>query len=387
MKFNNKVLNLITKTVTILLVLFTVFIMVFTIISKFTFDQNDRGIFGLKLYIVKTDSMSPSENNKDMDVHFSAGDIVIIKQIKDKTALKSGDIIAFISSNPDDSYGQTITHMIREPRYNSKGQLLGYVTFGTNTGADDEKLVTPEFIIGQYTGKLPKVGHFFAFVKTTPGYICCILIPFLLLIMVNAVDVIRLFRRYKKEQNAAIDAEKAEIAAERARNEEMLRELLALKEQLAGGAPPATTVPVTVAPAAEEPVAVAQPEPKPEPIPEPKPEPKSEPKPEPKSEPAEQKPASEDDEAARKKAEAARKRRETLARKKAEAEAEAARLAAEEEAARLAEEEAARKKAEAARKRKETIARKKAEAEAARLAAENAASDNSGSTEDSSSEI
>ena len=54
----------------------------------------------------------------------------------------------------------------------------------------------------------------------------------MVLILFNGVDVIRLFRRYKKEQNAIMDAEKAEIAAERQRNEDMLRELMALKEQL-----------------------------------------------------------------------------------------------------------------------------------------------------------
>ena len=65
---------------------------------------------------------------------------------------------------------------------------------------------------------------------------------FLLLILYNGVNVIRLFRKYKKEQTAIMDAEKAEIAAERKQNEDMLRELQALKEQLAqqtGGIPAA----------------------------------------------------------------------------------------------------------------------------------------------------
>lgn len=227
----SKTLNILLKIVTWLLVAFTVFIMVFTIFTVSTVDQNDRNFFGTRFYIVKTDSMSPSENNKDMDVHFSAGDIVIISNVDSTTGLKAGDVIAFMSTNKD-SYGETITHMIHEVKRNSEGKLLGYVTFGTNTGAIDEALVEPSYVLGVYSGKLPGVGNFFAFVKSTPGYILCILIPFLLLILYNGINVILLFRKYRREQAELIMAEREEIAAERKQNEEMMRELLALKAQL-----------------------------------------------------------------------------------------------------------------------------------------------------------
>ncbi len=227
-----KILSISFKVVAWLLVAFTVFMMIFTVVTVSTVDKNERSIFGMKFYIVRTDSMSKSDKNADMDVHFNAGDIVIIKNVKDPTALAEGDVIAFISTN-EDSYGETITHMIREVKRTEEGKLLGYVTFGTNTGTDDEALVEPTYVLGKYTGKLPMVGNFFAFVKSTPGYVVCILVPFLLLILYNGVNVIRLFRKYKTEQNEIIEAEKAEIAAERKQNEEMLRELQALKEQLA----------------------------------------------------------------------------------------------------------------------------------------------------------
>ena len=237
-----KIMNIALKVVTWLLVAFTVFMMIFTIVTVSTVDKNERNVFGMKFYIVKTDSMSPSDKNADLDVHFSAGDIVIIKNVKDNSSLQAGDVIAFLSTN-DESYGETVTHMIREVKRAENGSVIGYVTFGTNTGATDEALVEPEYVLGKYTGKLPGVGNFFAFVKSTQGYIICILVPFLLLILYNGINVIRLFRRYKKEQNAIIEAERAEIAAERKQNEEMMMELLALKKQLeqqnAGAAQPA----------------------------------------------------------------------------------------------------------------------------------------------------
>lgn len=226
-----KVLNIALKAVTWLLVAFTVFMMVFTVVTVSTVDRNDRSIFGVKFYIVQTDSMSKSDKNAHMDVHFNAGDIIVIKNVKDPTALQAGDIIAFMSTN-NESYGETVTHMIREVKRDDNGRLLGYVTFGTNTDTNDEALVEPSYVLGKYAAKLPTVGRFFAFVKSTPGYIICILIPFLLLIAYNGANVIVLFRKYKKEQTAILEAEKAEIAEERKRNEEMMRELLELKAKL-----------------------------------------------------------------------------------------------------------------------------------------------------------
>ena len=242
MNTTKKIFIIALTVVTWLLVAFTVFMMIFTIVTVTTVDRNDRSIFGVKFYIVPTDSMSLSENNKDMDVHFNAGDIVIIKNVDDPRALQAGDVIAFMSTNSV-SYGETVTHMIREVKKTDDGKVLGYVTYGTNTGTDDEALVEPEYVLGAYSGKLPGVGNFFAFVKSTPGYIVCILVPFLLLILYNGVNVIRLFRKYKREQMADMQAEKEKLEAERAENQRMMQELLALKAQLnkndGEGTPPA----------------------------------------------------------------------------------------------------------------------------------------------------
>lgn len=233
MNCTKKILNIALKVATWILVAFTVFMMIFTIVSVTTLDRNDRSIFGVKFYIVQTDSMSLSENNKDMEVHFSAGDIVMIKNLDDakKRQLQPGDIIAFLSTNSE-SYGETVTHMVREVRTTKDGNLLGYVTYGTNTGTNDEAIVEPEYILGQYSGKLTGVGNFFAFIKTTPGYIVCILVPFLLLILYNGINVIRLFRRYKREQTEAMQAEREKLDAERAETQRMMEELMALKAQL-----------------------------------------------------------------------------------------------------------------------------------------------------------
>ena len=231
MNTTQKVMNIVIKVATLLLVAFTIFMMIFTVFTVLTVDKNDRAVFGTRFYIVQTDSMSPSENNKDMDVHFNAGDIVLIKDVEDPKALQPGEVISFISQN-DVSFGETVTHMIREVKKTEDGRVIGYVTFGTNTGTDDEALVEPSYILGKYSGKLPGVGRFFAFVKSTPGYIVCILVPFLLLILYNGVNVIRLFRQYKREQTEVMQAERDQIEQDRAETQRMMQELLALKAQL-----------------------------------------------------------------------------------------------------------------------------------------------------------
>ena len=217
-----KALSIIKTVLVWLVVIVAVFMMIFTIVSVRTFDRNDRDIFGYKMFIVQTDSMSAT--------HFSAGDLVIVKEV-DPVTLKAGDVITYTSQNSH-NYGETVTHMIRKKTIDANGDY-GFITYGTTTGVDDETVVTFPYIEGKYVGKITKAGHFFNFLKTPQGYILCIFVPFMLLIIYQGVNCIKLFRRYKKEQTAEIEEERAKIAAERAESQKMMEELLALKAQMA----------------------------------------------------------------------------------------------------------------------------------------------------------
>ena len=215
-----KILNIAKSVLVWLVVAVAVFMMIFTLISVNTFDQNDRSLFGYKFFVVQTDSMSATD--------FDAGDIAISKEV-DVTTLKEGDIITFVSQSSD-NYGETVTHKIRKVTTDEDGDLA-FVTYGTTTNTDDEALAT--VIIGQYVGRIPNLGAFFLFLKTTPGYIICILIPFLLLILSQGLNCIRLFRQYKKEQMDEMEAERAKLEEERAESQRIMAELLELKAQLA----------------------------------------------------------------------------------------------------------------------------------------------------------
>ncbi len=216
-----KLFNIIKNIFVWVVCAFTVVVMIFTVFSVSTFDRNDRAIFGLKFFIVLSDSMSATD--------FDAGDVVLIKEV-DPATLRVGDIVCFTSTDTD-SFGETVTHKIREVTVNEDGDTC-FITYGTTTGVDDAKPVTFPYVKGKYVAAIPKIGTIFTFLKTVPGYICCILIPFLILIAFQGFNSIKLFKQYKKEQNAAIEAERAQLEAERAESQKMMDELLALKAQL-----------------------------------------------------------------------------------------------------------------------------------------------------------
>ena len=224
-----KALSIIRTVLIWLVILLAVSMMVFTVISVTTFNRNDRSLFGVKMYIVNSDSMAATD--------FKAGSLILVKEV-DTSTLKEGDIITFMSQDTD-SFGETITHKIRTLTTDAEGNP-GFITYGTTTDVNDDTVVTYPYVLGKYQRQIPGLGTFFNFLKTTPGYFLCIFTPFMLIILYEGVKFFNLFRRYKKEQMDEMQAERDKIEAERLENAKMLEELRALKAQLDGGQAPVT---------------------------------------------------------------------------------------------------------------------------------------------------
>ena len=162
---------------------------IFTIVSLTAADREDRSIFGFRAFIALSDSMSATD--------FDAGDLVLVKEV-DPATLKEGDIIAYISRSSA-SNGETTTHKIRRLTADEDGKP-GFITYGTTTDTDDEGIVTYGDVLGVYRGHIPKVGRFIAFIKTTGGFITCILIPLFLIVLAQGISCIRLLRTYRQEK-------------------------------------------------------------------------------------------------------------------------------------------------------------------------------------------
>ncbi len=211
--------KIIGKIATIIILAFTIFIMIFTIVSVNTVGK-DQMIFGYKPYIVLSDSMSGV---------FDVGDIVVSKEM-DPSTLKEGDIISFRSIDPN-NYDTVVTHKIKgETEY--EGQRA-FVTYGVNTGVEDEYCVPADRVIGLYQFRLPKMGYFFQFLKTPMGYFILIFIPFMLLIGSEAIRFGKLWKKYKAEQAALLEEQKTMVKEQKAQSEEMRAEIERLKAQLA----------------------------------------------------------------------------------------------------------------------------------------------------------
>ena len=217
-----KALNIVKNLITYIVIAVAVCMMIFTVASVTMFDRIDRSIFGYRAFIVRTDSMSATD--------FSAGDLILTRKVDDPSTLKEGDIITFQSTDPY-SYGEIITHKIRNLTTDADGNP-GFVTYGTTTNTNDGTVVTYNFVLGEYKAALPGVGRFFEFLRTPMGYISCIMLPFLLFILLQAVNSVRLFKQYKREQVDAIEAERSQMEAERLESQRMKEELLKLKAEL-----------------------------------------------------------------------------------------------------------------------------------------------------------
>lgn len=217
-----KVFRVVKSLLVMLIVIVAASMMIFTIVSAMTFDRSNRDLFGYKAFIVRSDSMSATD--------FKAGDLILVREV-DPSTLKEGDIISYISLETE-SYGQTVTHKIRS-RIKTEDGSPAFITYGTTTGVDDAIPVEYEYILGKYEFALPGVGTFFAYLKTTPGYITCIFLPFLLLIIMQGINTVRLYQKYRMEQQEELRREKEQLEAQREELQRMAEELKQMQAKLA----------------------------------------------------------------------------------------------------------------------------------------------------------
>lgn len=152
-------------------------LMLFTLSSAQAVDNTDKTFLGYKIFIVTSGSMSATD--------FDAGDIVFVKSV-DPATLEAGDIIAFTSYNRN-SFGETVTHKIREVTTDKKGNPV-FVTYGTTTDTNDETPVSYSQIIGKYAGRLPGVGTIFQKFREDPNNVLFILVPLVLIILYQGFE-------------------------------------------------------------------------------------------------------------------------------------------------------------------------------------------------------
>lgn len=209
--------NVLTVAVAILVVIMTVL----TVFSMVFNRDGTASVFGAQAYVVQSDSMTPE---------FAAGDVIFSEEVNPEE-LVAGDIITFISRDSA-SYGQTITHCIRE--VTTHNGELAFITYGIATGVDDGTPAVASDVLGRYTFRIAGLGSFFEFLKSVPGYIVCILLPFLVIIGLQVANIVSAVRAARAEKAAA-------AAAERSRVEALEEEVARLRAQVGGASVGAQT--------------------------------------------------------------------------------------------------------------------------------------------------
>lgn len=175
-----------------LVIVVAVFATVFTVIALNASNQKGQSIFGYKLYVVTSDSMSKTD--------FKAGDVIISKMV-DVNTIKEGDIITF-QSDAVESYGKILTHKVKKVTVDVNGNKA-FETFGTSTGASDTALATK--FIGKYVGKVSNLGNFLGFLKTPVGYILFVFTPISIIVIMQLLNTIKLA---KDNQDSSVGTEK-----------------------------------------------------------------------------------------------------------------------------------------------------------------------------------
>lgn len=226
--------NVLTVAVAILVVIMTAL----TVFSMVFNRDGTASVFGVQAYVVQSDSMTPE---------FVAGDVIFSEEVNPEE-LVAGDIITFISRDSA-SYGQTITHCIREvTTYNGE---LAFITYGIATGVDDGTPAAASDVLGRYTFRIAGLGSFFEFLKSVPGYIVCILLPFLVIIGLQVANIVSAVRAARAEKVAA-------AAAERSRVEALEEEVARLRAQVGGASADGQVLPQTAESQADIQTAEAQ---------------------------------------------------------------------------------------------------------------------------------
>lgn len=196
--------HFITKVVlyVILILLVLIFLLFFFYFIDLLYNihsgEDKRPLFDA--YIIVTPSMVPTINVQD----------AIIVGRKDSEDLKQGDIISFLAT---DSYysGKVITHRIIGIEEAEDGTLL-YRTKGDNNNAADATLVKEDNVYGKVLFRIPMLGYVRKFLSTYFGWILCIALPLLYLILTEVVRVRKMIKEKKQKELIHVnDSEDVEI--------------------------------------------------------------------------------------------------------------------------------------------------------------------------------
>lgn len=188
-----KVLKKIGAAIVAIIIVLVLIASVCIIIANVSVDKEAGevpNLFGYTIAAVQTDSMADT---------FYAGDLVIGKTVDSNTEIKVDDIISFYQKVDD----TTIVNTHRVVDIVEDGAFTYYVTQGDNRDMCPEPDPTDKSIsdvVSVYEGKISGVGKVLEFLKKPLGFLLCLVLPIVVLIIYEIYKLVTLYVANKKQQ-------------------------------------------------------------------------------------------------------------------------------------------------------------------------------------------
>lgn len=190
--FVKKLITILCNILLCLCILFTCYIMISSTKGRVA------NLFGKSILRVVSGSMEPT---------IYAGDYILVEKI-DCDQLQEGDIITFYSED-DSIYGMPNTHRIVS--VNEDGS---FVTKGDANSIADETTVTPDRLIGKYSGKL----RFFRWLSSFQSVKKLVLMGVIILLLIMSVyecnTIFKISRLSDEEKKKRTELEKEKLIRE-----------------------------------------------------------------------------------------------------------------------------------------------------------------------------
>ena len=158
------------------------------IIQKYILKEEVPNIFGYKILQVMSGSMSGE---------FETGDTILIKEIKEESDLKIGDVITYrIAKNT------LVTHRI--VNITKIGENLNYTLKGDANNVEDSEKILFSSIEGIYVKKLILIGKIISFMQKPYGMVIIFVVPILLILYIINAERTKEIKRNKRREKRLI---------------------------------------------------------------------------------------------------------------------------------------------------------------------------------------
>lgn len=171
-------------------IVFAIIILIVTslIIQKYILKEEVPNIFGYKILQVMSGSMSGE---------FETGDTILIKEIKEESDLKIGDVITYrIAKNT------LVTHRI--VNITKIGESLNYTLKGDANNVEDSEKILFSSIEGIYVKKLILIGKIISFMQKPYGMVIIFVVPILLILYIINAERTKEIKRNKRREKRLI---------------------------------------------------------------------------------------------------------------------------------------------------------------------------------------